>query len=190
VDVYIHAFLTSASVGVEWSASRPDRFTPRRRSLPVSLWQEAIPSSFNKSRAMWTVVQWCRSTSARVKPRLCISLLMTRGSQRYDIWGAPRCARTGLGMRCRYALGNSNSSFEPFLRITRLSFHLGERHLVCIHNNICPLSRDSSVTTVTCPLAKGLGKVISILGSSERLWSHRQDEGRVRFQPASSPPDT
>jgi hypothetical protein len=27
VDVYIHVFLTSALVGGEWSASRPDRFT-------------------------------------------------------------------------------------------------------------------------------------------------------------------
>jgi hypothetical protein len=28
VDVYINVFLTSALVGGEWSASRPDRFTP------------------------------------------------------------------------------------------------------------------------------------------------------------------
>jgi hypothetical protein len=28
VDVYIHIFLTSALVRDEWSASRPDRFTP------------------------------------------------------------------------------------------------------------------------------------------------------------------
>jgi hypothetical protein len=28
VNVYIQAFLTSALVGGEWSASHPDRFTP------------------------------------------------------------------------------------------------------------------------------------------------------------------
>jgi hypothetical protein len=32
VDVQIHVFLTSALVGGEWSASRPDRFTPRKRA--------------------------------------------------------------------------------------------------------------------------------------------------------------
>jgi hypothetical protein len=33
VDVYIHVFLTSALVGVEWSASHPGRFTPGKRAL-------------------------------------------------------------------------------------------------------------------------------------------------------------
>jgi hypothetical protein len=32
VDVQVHVFLTSALVGGEWSASRPGRFTPRRKS--------------------------------------------------------------------------------------------------------------------------------------------------------------
>jgi hypothetical protein len=32
MDVYIHIFLTSALVGDEWSASRPCRFTPRKRA--------------------------------------------------------------------------------------------------------------------------------------------------------------
>jgi hypothetical protein len=32
VDVQIHVFLTSAIVGGKWSASRPDRFTPRERA--------------------------------------------------------------------------------------------------------------------------------------------------------------
>jgi hypothetical protein len=32
VDVYIHIFLTSTLVGGEWSASRPDRFTPGERA--------------------------------------------------------------------------------------------------------------------------------------------------------------
>jgi hypothetical protein len=31
VDVQIQVFLTSTLVGDEWSASRPDRFTPRER---------------------------------------------------------------------------------------------------------------------------------------------------------------
>jgi hypothetical protein len=31
VGVQIHIFLTSALVGGEWSASRPDRFTPGER---------------------------------------------------------------------------------------------------------------------------------------------------------------
>jgi hypothetical protein len=35
VEVYLHAFVTSALHGGEWSASRPDRFTPMERS-PVS----------------------------------------------------------------------------------------------------------------------------------------------------------
>jgi hypothetical protein len=33
VDVYIYVFLTSALVGVEWSASHPGRFTPWGYSL-------------------------------------------------------------------------------------------------------------------------------------------------------------
>jgi hypothetical protein len=33
VVVYTHVFLISASVGGEWSASRPGRFTPRERTL-------------------------------------------------------------------------------------------------------------------------------------------------------------
>jgi hypothetical protein len=32
VDVYIHIFLTSALAGVEWSASRPSRFTLGERA--------------------------------------------------------------------------------------------------------------------------------------------------------------
>jgi hypothetical protein len=36
-DVYIHIFLTSALVGDEWSASRPDRFTPGERA-PGTQW--------------------------------------------------------------------------------------------------------------------------------------------------------
>jgi hypothetical protein len=31
VDVYLHAFLTSALVGGEWLASLPGRFTPERK---------------------------------------------------------------------------------------------------------------------------------------------------------------
>jgi hypothetical protein len=31
VEVQLHAFLTSALDGGEWSASRPDRFTPKER---------------------------------------------------------------------------------------------------------------------------------------------------------------
>jgi hypothetical protein len=31
VDVWLHAFLTSAIGGGEWLASRPDRFVPRER---------------------------------------------------------------------------------------------------------------------------------------------------------------
>jgi hypothetical protein len=37
VNVYIHIFLTSALVGGEWSASRPCRFTPEKRTL-VTHW--------------------------------------------------------------------------------------------------------------------------------------------------------
>jgi hypothetical protein len=37
VDVYIHIFLTSALVGGEWSASRPDRFIPGERA-PDTHW--------------------------------------------------------------------------------------------------------------------------------------------------------
>jgi hypothetical protein len=37
VDVYTHVFLTSALVGVEWSASRPGRFTPREKA-PGTHW--------------------------------------------------------------------------------------------------------------------------------------------------------
>jgi hypothetical protein len=32
MEVYLHAFLTSALDGGEWSASRPSRFTPRERA--------------------------------------------------------------------------------------------------------------------------------------------------------------
>jgi hypothetical protein len=32
-EVWLHAFLTSALDGGEWSASRPVRFTPRERAL-------------------------------------------------------------------------------------------------------------------------------------------------------------
>jgi hypothetical protein len=32
VEVYLHAFLTSALDGGEWSASRPGRFTPKERA--------------------------------------------------------------------------------------------------------------------------------------------------------------
>jgi hypothetical protein len=39
VDVKFHIFLTSALVGVEWSASRPCRFTPRERA-PGTHWIE------------------------------------------------------------------------------------------------------------------------------------------------------
>jgi hypothetical protein len=34
VEVYLHAFLTSALDGGEWSDSRPSRFTSRERSPP------------------------------------------------------------------------------------------------------------------------------------------------------------
>jgi hypothetical protein len=37
MDVWIHAFLTSALVGSEWSASRPGRFTPKERA-PGTHW--------------------------------------------------------------------------------------------------------------------------------------------------------
>jgi hypothetical protein len=37
VDVLTHIFLTSALVGGEWSASRPDRFTPGERA-PGTHW--------------------------------------------------------------------------------------------------------------------------------------------------------
>jgi hypothetical protein len=37
VDVYIYVFLTSALVGGEWSASRPNRFTPGEKA-PDTLW--------------------------------------------------------------------------------------------------------------------------------------------------------
>jgi hypothetical protein len=33
VEVHFHAFLTSALDGGEWSASRADRFTPRKETL-------------------------------------------------------------------------------------------------------------------------------------------------------------
>jgi hypothetical protein len=33
VGLYLHAFLTSALDGGEWSASRPSRFSPRKESL-------------------------------------------------------------------------------------------------------------------------------------------------------------
>jgi hypothetical protein len=34
VDVQIHVFLTSASVGSEWKSSRPDHLTPGERAPP------------------------------------------------------------------------------------------------------------------------------------------------------------
>jgi hypothetical protein len=37
VDVWTHVLLTSALAGGEWSASRPDRFTPGERA-PVTHW--------------------------------------------------------------------------------------------------------------------------------------------------------
>jgi hypothetical protein len=37
VNIYIHIFLASALVGVEWSASRPCRFTPEERA-PGTHW--------------------------------------------------------------------------------------------------------------------------------------------------------
>jgi len=38
VDVYFHAFLTSALDGGEWSATRPGHFTPgKERKSPVSI---------------------------------------------------------------------------------------------------------------------------------------------------------
>jgi hypothetical protein len=37
VDVLTHVFLTSALVGDEWSASRPDRLTPGER-VPRTHW--------------------------------------------------------------------------------------------------------------------------------------------------------
>jgi hypothetical protein len=37
VDVYTHVFLTLALVGVEWSVSRLDRFTPGERA-PCTHW--------------------------------------------------------------------------------------------------------------------------------------------------------
>jgi hypothetical protein len=37
VEVYLHAFLTSALDGGEWSASCPDRFTHRERA-PDTYW--------------------------------------------------------------------------------------------------------------------------------------------------------
>jgi hypothetical protein len=37
VNVYIHIFLTSATAGGEWSASRACRFTPGKRA-PVTHW--------------------------------------------------------------------------------------------------------------------------------------------------------
>jgi hypothetical protein len=36
VDVQIHIFLTSALIGGEWSASRPGRFTPRKRAPGIN----------------------------------------------------------------------------------------------------------------------------------------------------------
>jgi hypothetical protein len=36
-EVQLHAFLTSALDGVEWSASRPGRFTPKERT-PATHW--------------------------------------------------------------------------------------------------------------------------------------------------------
>jgi hypothetical protein len=35
VEVQLHALLTSALDGGEWSLSRPDRFTPRERALGI-----------------------------------------------------------------------------------------------------------------------------------------------------------
>jgi hypothetical protein len=37
VDIYTHVFLTSALVGGEWSASRPNRLTPGERT-PGTHW--------------------------------------------------------------------------------------------------------------------------------------------------------
>jgi len=37
VEVQLHAFLTSALDGGEWSVSRPGRFTPRKRA-PGAHW--------------------------------------------------------------------------------------------------------------------------------------------------------
>jgi hypothetical protein len=37
LDVKIHIFLTLAAAGDEWSASRPDRFTPGERA-PSARW--------------------------------------------------------------------------------------------------------------------------------------------------------
>jgi hypothetical protein len=37
MDVEIHIFFTSALIGVEWWASRPDRFTPKERT-PGTHW--------------------------------------------------------------------------------------------------------------------------------------------------------
>jgi hypothetical protein len=37
VDIYTHVFLTSALAGGNWSASRPDRFTPGEKA-PVTYW--------------------------------------------------------------------------------------------------------------------------------------------------------
>jgi hypothetical protein len=38
VEIYLHAFLTSALDGGEWSASRPGRFTRRERA-PGTHWK-------------------------------------------------------------------------------------------------------------------------------------------------------
>jgi len=37
VEIQLHAFLTSALDGGEWSASRPGRFTSQERTSPISL---------------------------------------------------------------------------------------------------------------------------------------------------------
>jgi hypothetical protein len=56
VDVQRHIFLTSALVGGEWSASRPDRFTPGERA-PSTHWT----GGWVGTEPVWTT--WRRENS-------------------------------------------------------------------------------------------------------------------------------
>jgi hypothetical protein len=40
-DIYSHVSLTTALIAGEWSASRPDRFTPEERA-PGTLWRGGL----------------------------------------------------------------------------------------------------------------------------------------------------
>jgi hypothetical protein len=56
VDVYVQIFLTSALAGGEWSASRPDRFTPGKEpSVPIGQETGLVPET------VWTT--WRRENS-------------------------------------------------------------------------------------------------------------------------------